>query len=47
MSQSNIPENIQISFIVPVYNVEPYIERCLESIIKVNVEKEIILIDDG
>lgn len=47
MSQSNIPENIQISFIVPVYNVELYIERCLESIIKVNVEKEIILIDDG
>lgn len=37
----------QISFVVPVYNVKPYLERCLESIIRTNVEKEIILIDDG
>lgn len=37
----------QISFVVPVYNVKPYLEQCLESIISINVEKEIILIDDG
>lgn len=37
-----------ISIIVPVYNVEKYIERCLECLIR-QTEKdiEIILIDDG
>lgn len=46
MNQANVAQ-YQISFVVPVYNVEPYLTRCLESIIRVNVEKEIILIDDG
>lgn len=37
-----------ISVIVPVYNVEEYIERCIESIIKQTYNNiEIILIDDG
>lgn len=36
------------SLIIPVYNVEPYLERCLESILsqKFN-DYEIILVDDG
>lgn len=37
----------QISFVIPVYNVKPYLVQCLESVIRTNVEKEIILIDDG
>lgn len=37
----------QISFIIPVYNVKPYLIQCLESIIHTNIDKEIILIDDG
>lgn len=37
----------QISFIVPIYNVEEYLEECLESILKQDVDKEIILVDDG
>lgn len=37
----------KISFIVPMHNVELYIAACLESIIKQNIEKEIILVDDG
>lgn len=37
-----------ISVIVPVYNVEKYIEECLESLIKQTYQNlEIILIDDG
>ena len=37
-----------ISVIVPVYNIERYVERCLKSIIKQTYENvEIILVDDG
>ena len=37
-----------ISVIIPVYNVEPYIKRCLDSVIGQTYESlEIILIDDG
>ena len=37
-----------ISIIVPVYNVEKYLEKCIESIINQNYRNiEIILVDDG
>ncbi len=37
-----------ISIIVPVYNVEIYLEKCVDSIIKQTFDKiEIILVDDG
>ncbi|SFO37858.1 Glycosyltransferase involved in cell wall bisynthesis [Pseudobutyrivibrio sp. JW11] len=39
-----------ISVIIPVYNCEKYIERCVESIIvqkSANVDLEIVLVDDG
>ena len=37
-----------ISVIVPVYNVEPYIEECIESIQnQTHINLEIILVDDG
>lgn len=40
--------NEKISIIVPVYNVEKYIHRCLDSIIYQTYENlEIILVDDG
>ena len=37
-----------ISVIVPVYNVEKYLEACIDSILQQTYEKiEIILVDDG
>lgn len=37
-----------LSIIVPVYNVEKYLTRCIESLLKQDVgNKEILLIDDG
>lgn len=39
-----------ISIIIPVYNVEVYIERCLNSILKQDIEPdliEVVIIDDG
>lgn len=41
-------ENPKISIIVPIYNVEEYLDKCLESISKQTYNNlEIILIDDG
>jgi len=40
--------NLLVSVIVPVYNVEIYLKKCLDSIINQTYENlEIILIDDG
>lgn len=41
-------DNAIVSIIVPVYNVEQYLPRCIESLQKQTEEKiEIILVDDG
>lgn len=41
-------DNPQISVIVPIYNVEPYLRKCLDSIVGQTYENlEIILVDDG
>ena len=38
----------EISVIIPVYNVEPYLRKCLDSVINQSMEEiEILLIDDG
>ena len=43
-----IEEQAKISVIVPVYNVEKYLERCLNSLVNQTMrEIEIILVDDG
>ncbi len=41
-------DNIVISIIIPVYNVEKYLNRCLDSILsqKTNFQYEIIAVDD-
>lgn len=39
---------MKVSIIVPVYNVEKYLKRCMESLLAQTLqEKEIILVDDG
>lgn len=39
---------IELSFIVPIYNMEKYLEKCVSSIVQQHVEKsEIILVNDG
>ena len=40
--------NCKVSVVVPVYNVEAYLRRCVDSILAQTVEGlEVILIDDG
>lgn len=41
---------LKLSIIVPIYNVEPYLRKCVESLLVQNLdptEYEIILVDDG
>lgn len=39
---------MRVSIIIPVYNVEPYIERCIESVLcQTYRELEVILVDDS
>ena len=40
--------NVKVSVIVPVYNVEAYLERCINSLIHQTMKEiQIILVDDG
>ena len=48
MDETNIKK--RLSIIVPVYNVEKYIERCLLSLLNQDIPKseyEIIVVNDG
>ena len=40
--------NITVSIVVPVYNAEPYLVKCLDSVVNQTLDNvEIIIIDDG
>ena len=39
---------MELSIIVPIYNVEDYLEECLKSLYNIkNIKLEIILVNDG
>lgn len=38
---------MKLSIIIPVYNVEKYIEKCLNSLCNLETENEIIVVNDG
>lgn len=48
MRTANEMENQKVSIIIPAYNVEKYIEKCVDSVIKqTHTNIEILVIDDG
>ena len=36
-----------VSIVIPVYNVEKYLDACIQSVLRMNTQLEIILVDDG
>lgn len=49
-TSANIPPQIFLSFIVPVYNTEPYLDECLHSLLEQDIpldRYEIICVNDG
>ena len=41
-------ENPKVSILVPIYNVEKYLPRCIESVLSQDFrDYELILVDDG
>ena len=41
-------QNVKVSILVPVYNVEEFLDRCVESLLDQTLEDiEIVLVDDG
>ncbi len=36
-----------LSVIIPVYNVEPYLNKCVSTVLQMKTELEVVLVDDG
>ena len=45
---NQVEEKIKFSVVLPIYNVEKYLNRCLDSVMNQTYKRlEIILVDDG
>lgn len=40
-------EKVSISIIIPVYNGAKFVKRCIDKVLQINLNKEIIVINDG
>ena len=40
-------KNIKLSIIIPVYNGESFIKKCIDKVLNINLDKEVIVINDG
>ncbi len=48
LKQAGTPRQVSVSVIVPVYNVEPYVAKCLDSLVGQDLEDmEVIVVNDG
>jgi|GEM_PF-1321714 len=48
MSNKEFDNNVELSIIVPIYNVELYLKECLDSLFVQGIERfEVIMVDDG
>lgn len=48
MQTAKTNETVKVSVIVPVYNVEDYLDRCLDSLVRQTLEEiQIIVVNDG
>ena len=48
INQVILKKQIKVSLIVPVYNVEAYLEECLQSLVNQTLQQiEIIVVNDG
>jgi glycosyltransferase involved in cell wall biosynthesis len=47
---NNLKQELMLSIIIPVYNTEKYLKRCLDSVIAATIKinnSEIIVVNDG
>lgn len=47
LTNSNLLGNVKLSIIVPVYNGEKYLRSSIDNLLKINLNKEIIVVNDG
>ena len=41
-------DNIKVSIVVPIYNLEEFVPRCMEALVNQTLEEiEILCVDDG
>lgn len=49
LDRKSVSDNIRVSVIIPIYNVEEFLKECLDSVLDYSgrVDAEVLLVDDG